>query len=178
MNPFRNPWFVGVLAVVAVALVVNQTFHPRWPHFAGGGGPAPAPPAPAADTRHPAPTAPQPAPSAGPQLPAGPGPAMDSMYAESHLPGWINTPKRDPFLQAGKSGATPVQMPRLKLKAIWRQHGVSMVAINQGIYRLGDVVEGCIIININDNEVWLELNGQKKVLGFDTPEPANVSPSK
>ena len=165
MKIFRNPWIVGLLAIMAVLTVAYQTFHPRWPVHT-----------PAAETSLPEPTAVATA-SPAPAAPVAPTPApamvtaIDREYASAHVSAWLAAPRRDPFLLFTKSVAAPVALPRLILKAIWRQTGDSMVAINQGIYRLGDVVEGCKIISIENNEVGLLLNGQRVALVFSSTVP-------
>lgn len=186
MNPLRNPMVVGVLVVVAVGFVAYQIFQPHWPRTAAPGAvmaessrdgvPRAAPPAPVpgavtnetsrAGDRRSAPPAPVPA------------VVMDTNYAATRLSDWINAPARDPFLLAHKTVAASAPLPPWKLKAIWRQDGVTMAAINQGVYRLGDVLDGYIIININDNEVWFEKDGRKAFLGFGSPEAAKAPEPK
>jgi hypothetical protein len=162
-----------VLAVVAVGFVAYQTFHPHWPQAAAGGGPPPAPPAaPAAvkdgTNRDGGRSSALPAPV--------PGLVMDTNFAASRMSGWINAPPRDPFFLADKTAeASSTPMPQWRLKAIWRQGGDTVAAINDGVYRIGDVLDGCIILNINDNEVWFERNGRKMFLGFGNPEPSSTT---
>jgi len=116
-------------------------------------------------------------PSASP----APGPTLDRKYAESHLSGWMESPLRDPFFQI-KPVPPPVrtnQVPELtqyQLKAIWRQNGVSMAAINSGIYRLNDSVDAYLLVKMDDHGVWLEINGKKEFLGFADPVPMVAPP--
>jgi hypothetical protein len=104
------------------------------------------------------------------------GLTLDRKYAESHLNGWMESPLRDPFFQI-KPVPPPArtnQVPELtqyQLKAIWRQHGVSMVAINSGIYHVNDSVDEYLLVKIDDHGVWLEINGKKEFLGFPDPFP-------
>ena len=197
MNPLRNPIVVGVLVVVAVGFAAYQVFQPHWRPTGAPGAvteetsrdgarstlrstatedgrsalPAALPGAVLNETnrdgvRRSAPPAP------------APGPVMDTNYAAARMSDWINAPARDPFLLAHKSAASSSPPPQWILKAIWRQDGVTMAAINQGIYRLGDVLDGYIIININDNEVWFEKDARKMFLGFGRPEPAKPAAPK
>lgn len=167
MNLLRNPAVVGLLAVAAVGFVAYQTIHPHWPQRSAADSPPPAPVAPVAEPSRPA-SAADPQPAAAPEL------AMDSNYVARRWSDWINTPRRDPFFLAQKAVASSAPLPPWKLKGIWLQSSVAMAAINQGVYRVGDVLEGYIILNINDNEVWLEKDARKVVLGFGNPAPAKI----
>jgi len=164
MKIFSNPWIVGLLAAAAVASVAYQTFRPHWQKTSPAAASQPFALI-AQALAGPVATAPPPAPA------PAPGTTIDSRYAESHLSGWIATPKRDPFLPANAGLLAPPMKP-MKLKAIWRQDGVGMAAIDRAIYRIGDVIDGWTITTINDNEVWLENQGRKERLGFAGSEPA------
>jgi len=165
MKIFSNPWMVGLLAAAAVACVAYQTFRPRWQK---------TPPV-AADNQPfalVAQAAASPAPAAPRQAAPAPVSAIDSRYLESHLSKWTDAPRRDPFFPT-KLAAVAAPLKPMKLKAVWRQDGVGMVAIDRGIYRLGDAIDGWTISTINDSEVWLESQGEKVRLGFAGLEPAN-----
>ena len=167
--PGKN-WVVGLLAVVAVGMVASQFLNLHKPHFPPSMG---APPA-AAPVSEATPSAqPLPVPALG----------IDRHYAESNQAGWMNAPVRDPFLLLKPVSAQVLanqmnQLNQLKLKGIWRQNGVSLAAINHGVYRLGDVVNGCQITSIDGNGVWLENHGQKGFLGFKAPAPLTAPRSQ
>ena len=176
MKLLNNPWVVGLLVVVALVVVGYQSFHPRWQHRVAGASHAPGP---VTEIHHLPVTENRPPLSAAASQPARtPVSPVDSSYAQAHLAAWINAPQRDPFWQAPKTTSSSAPLPHWKLKAIWRQQGVTMAAINQGVYQLGDLLDGYIITLINDNEVWLEKDGQKAFLGFGNPEPAKAAAPK
>jgi hypothetical protein len=178
MNPLRNPWVVGVLAVVAVIVVARQV-------MTGGrsGGATVAsttqPSTPVADA-----SAPAPAPDSTPAKPAPEKSAplsIDSNYTAQHYADWAGAPRRDPFLKL-LPGPEKTEKPiaSLKLQAIWRQTGSSLAVINHGVYAEGDTVEGYKVEKIEDDQVWLQGSDQKERLGFagDQPDaPAAPAPS-
>ena len=159
MKLFRNPWIVGVLVIVALAMVGRQ-FLP-----AGRPGVPPAAPAPSVTGAPAVPAAPAPA-------AAAPVSTIDSNYAATHFTDWISSPRRDPFLLATPVVTNTLSLEGLKLKAIWRQTGSSLAVINQGVYAEGDTVEGYKVEKIEDNQVWLQGADQKQRLGFAADEPA------
>ena len=170
MKLFSNPWVVASMALVALLVFVSQTFHFHWPHSHGLGA---APFASAPATR----PASVKVGASSHEIP----PAIDRAFLESHLATWMNAPVRDPFLQLEpvvpvSTNALLHQLNHLRLKAIWRQNGISMAAINRGIYSLGDDVEGCTVTRIDDSGVWLEFDGQKQFLVF-TSAPEEESPT-
>jgi hypothetical protein len=158
-------WTISLLAIGAVGFMAYQIMHSRAIRY---NPPLPVPllPAPAATNSAAAGAASQ------TNLPA-----IDRGFVESHWAQWVESPHRDPFLQV-KPVFVPVkvvktnqvtQLDHFTLKAIWRQHGVSMAAINQGIYRQGDALEDYQISRIDDKGVWLQINGRKELLGFARP---------
>jgi hypothetical protein len=165
--PAKN-WIIALLAVAAVVVMAWQTLHPHRSNAAAPIGTKPLP-TPLANT--PAKPAPAVSPEASVQVTA-----IDRAYVEAHLAGWLDEPQHDPFFKV-KPVAPPPQTNRLSqftLKAIWRQSGVSMAAINHGVYRAGDLVEGCKILSMDDSRVWLEVNGQKEQITFATPAPVKT----
>jgi len=98
---------------------------------------------------------------------------LDRAYAGEHWTGWLESPKRDPFLLI-KPVAPPQRtnhFVHFTLKAVWRQDGASLAAINDGIYRPGDALEEFRVESIDDHGVWLEVNGHKEFVDFSAPEP-------
>ena len=163
MKLLRNPWIVALLGLGAVVYIVSQVFHPGG---IGASPPSASPPPPAAVAGIPAAlaatnNAPQPVPILN----------IDLDYVRTHFANWITSTQRDPFLQARavapiSTNALMRQLTQMKLKAIWRQGDVGMVAINDGIYRSGDDIEGCHIERVESNGVWLTFNGQREFLFF------------
>jgi len=170
------------LPFVAVAVAGYQVFHSGRPRNPAPAVPPPQPtpvsavaPAPAAPATPAMPVAP--APGGGPPSPL-PVWSIDRAYAETHLAEWMSSPPRDPFMQI-----LPTPPPthtehfaQLTLKAIWRQDGVDMAAINNSFYRAGDTVENCKIISMEDKGVWVINNGQKEFLTFMAARPMGVPP--
>ena len=167
MRFLRHPVTIALLVAAAVAVFAWPTIKARWAHFHA----APAA-APAADANAPASGT-----NTEDEIPVFPGVNIDRAYGAANLAGWCETPGRDPFLMA--EPAPPPELPsNLTLKAIWRQGGVSLAAIDQGIYRLGDRIGGYRVVSIDDRGVVLESNDrgvapderQRTLLGFATPE--------
>jgi len=99
---------------------------------------------------------------------------LDQDYAGSHWAGWVESPKRDPFLLIKPVVAAPPRtnfFVHFVLKAIWRQNGASLAAINDGVYRLGDSLDEYRVQSIGDQGVWLEVNSHKEFISFDVPGP-------
>jgi len=162
MKVLNHPVFVGLLGVAALGMVVNLTLQYHWLHWPSWGGAKPS----AAVAK----PAAQPLAAGTNGLP-DPLALIDPSYPQAHLSNWLTAPQRDPFWQA-KPTVAPGQtntVHQLKLRAIWRQSGVSMAAINQGLYRQGDSVDGCLVDTIEDTGVWLVVNGEKGFLRFSGP---------
>ena len=99
---------------------------------------------------------------------------LDQDYAGSHWAGWVESPKRDPFLLIKPVVAAPPRtnfFVHFVLKAIWRQNGASLAAINDGVYRLGDSLDEYRVQSIGNQGVWLEVNSHKEFISFDVPGP-------
>jgi len=100
------------------------------------------------------------------------GTAIDRRYVEVHLSEWIDSPRRDPFLQDrdtfGGENSSPVRS--WKLKAIWRQTGGRVATINDRVYQEGDVIQGYKIERIEGDQVWFDGPYGKEHLGFAKPE--------
>lgn len=173
MKLLSNPWIVGALGLGAVVMVVFNTFHPHGPQMPtlGTGGPAPSSSAVVINALPQMPGTPASPAAAAP----APGMNIDMDYVRSHINDWLSVTQRDPFYLAKStvvvSTNAPVrQINQLKLKAIWRQDGVAMAAIDDGIYRLGDEVDGRKVQRIDHNGVWLENNGKKEFVVFESLE--------
>jgi hypothetical protein len=99
--------------------------------------------------------------------------AIDRNYARAHLSEWLNAPRRDPFLLESAFPANlhgPSPLLSWKLKAIWRQTGGRVAAINDRVYAEGDSIQGYRIVRIEGDEVWLDGPRGKERLGFQKTE--------
>lgn len=176
MKGLSNPWIVGSLCVIAAGVVGYQALPARRAVAA-----APAPvnlaPAPVAGPTIPvAATNPARSPNPGTQATNQPAPAMlaDRSYAQSHFAQWVDSPRRDPFLlpPAPKPvGGTNSPLAQWKLKAIWRQTGSRLAAIDHRIYSEGDEIDGYRIEQIDADRVWFQGPAGRESLGFVKPSP-------
>ena len=188
MRLLRNPIVTGLLAVVAVVVVYIQIApHARLNLFAPSApplpmvSPPPAPaPAPASSVAAPA-SAGQPAATVAEADPPSQRP-VDREFVELHFDGWVNWPQRDPFLVMTPDPPYPKTkdvdanspVATWKLKAIYAQSGSKPIAaINHGVYREGDDIQGYKIIKIEGDEVWFQGPRRKERLGFDRRMPAH-----
>ena len=185
MKVLGNPWVVGGLCLIAAGVVGYQFLAPR-----PQGAPAPngSAPAPAASPASPTPGAlaerasdpgratARTAPGTNATPPAA---LIDQSYVQAHLAQWVASPSRDPFLlpSAGKP-APPAVSPvsHWTLKAIWRQTGGGTAAINQGVYAVGDLIEGYRIERIERDRVWFQGPTGRESLGFTKPQPPPAAP--
>ena len=186
MNLLRNPLVTGALAVVAVVVVIYQLL----PVFRGRGGAshahASAPALAVAAAAEPAHT-----PRSSGLLPAGPSKTtarvatsgIEREYVALHFAGWVEGARRDPFLlhqplnpQKGSTNASSVS--KWKLRAIWRQTDSRVAAINRGIYKEGDVLEGYKIIRIEDEAVWFQNADSLDHLEFHGSAPVAPTSAK
>ena len=159
MSPLRNPWVSGTLVVAALGFVAYQVIQPQWQRLT------------AKDTANPAPAIAQPE-RVAPRVSA-PGqtassdpanalpPAVEQNVVEARLHAWLESPARDPFFlasvkspEAAHQYLSPVR--NWQLKAVWRQTGGRIAAINKSIYAEGDEVEGYRVRRIENDGVWLE----------------------
>ncbi len=188
MKGLQSPWVSGTLAVIAIGFVAYQ-FKPMWDRRARR-APAPEPaPAPLATaTTAPVQQLPSSTPAAanvrGTVVPKGAA-TIDSSYVLRHLPEWLESPRRDPFLfytapdepVVVLSGApSPVQS--WSLKSTWRQSGERRAVINKDVYREGDEIEGFLLERIDTDKVWLRGTNGVESLTFDhlkPPPPQGVS---
>ena len=162
MKFLDNPKLIGPIALAAVALIGWQLWHPHGKHPAAATVAAKGKPA-------------APAVAAVGQAATNFVPAMillgtniDRNFLSTHWNLWLETPPRDPFLQVLPEAAPVLKndLNRLKLKAIWRQSGVAMAAINRGTYRQGDQIDDYRIEKIEDTGVWLQSQEKHEFLLF------------
>ena len=188
MKLMGNPWIVGALCVVAVGVVGYQFLPPRssvGSATASNGSAlvpaaAPASPPPAAAASDPARATARTTP--GTNAPSS-ATLIEVSYVQSHFTQWVESPARDPFLfsppippEAAVAVVSPVS--HWKLKAIWRQTGNRLAAINQGIFAEGDVIEGYRIEQIDSDQVWFAGPTGRESLGFTKPQPPPGTPAK
>jgi hypothetical protein len=111
---------------------------------------------------------------------------MPAVWAQSAR--WTEAPKRDPFhnraMQHGKSA-----QELLTLKAIWRQTESTLAVLNNQVVSEGEMILGFRVEKIDSDRVWLEGGNGREALRFkaafasppqkadpaalpETPEPA------
>jgi hypothetical protein len=177
MKILRSPWVTGVLVLVAVGVVFYQVVRPQLNRLLGSGS---APPA------QPAPTAPAQQSAAPPQTgDARPATAVTQSRTlveedparvapinlaaiEQRFERWVEAPQRDPFLlvrpasvaDLAPSADAPPPTNNFRLKGIWQQTGSKIAAINNGVYREGDVIEGFRVERIEGSQVWLSISNR------------------
>jgi hypothetical protein len=182
MKLLGNPWIVSGLCVIAAGLAAYQILAPQRSRGTAA--------APNSSALVPASSPASPAPGALPQKASEPGrvaartpPAtlIDLTYVQSHLAQWLESPLRDPFLlsSAGKpASAAASRVNHWKLNAIWWQTGSRLAAINQGVYAEGDLIDGCRIVQIDSDRVWLQSPTGRESLGFTNPQPPSAAPAE
>jgi hypothetical protein len=176
VKALRSPWVSGGLVTVALAFVAYQV-------LSGSRGrartyeaevPSPAAPAPAAQASAVPNAGSQQAAATKARQPSSSG-GIDRKYVSLHLTNWTEGVRRDPFLlyapphQTAATNA-PSQLAKWKLKAIWRQTGSRVAALNNAIYREGDSIEGYKIIRIEDEVIWLQNADSLDHLEFEKPQ--------
>lgn len=205
MKLLRNPVVVGILALVAVVVVLYQVFGDRLFRvrrlFTSTPATATTASAPAKPVAQPARTAaaPNPAPNLPPMRAATytnleaalwPSQGVDAGLVEQRFKSWVSAPLRDPFLLLVPGVREPSLLneetnspvPTWKLKAIWNQTGSRLAVINRGVYREGDEIQGYRILKIEGDEVWFQGPTRRERLGFDrrsskaAPPPRPAAP--
>ena len=165
MKMFRNPWVAGAVGILAVVVVLYVVLLPHIRRTRGSRASASA-----AGT-----TGAKGASSVdAPPPKTVPPPAMeiDRKYVQAHYPGWISGPVHDPFqmfgapIQLVSGPAVPSPVLSWKLKAIWRQTGGSIAAINNGVYTEGDDIQGYKVDRIEGDRVWFQGVGGPESLDF------------
>lgn len=169
MKILRNPYVVGVLALVAVVMVSWRAIVPLWKRFMPTRQPqqifvpAPAPsPTPAAITESkPVVKPPADAPKVVPDA------SIDSQQVQMNLARWIESPRRDPFqLTARAYGTNQPARELLTLKATWLQTDGSLAVINSKIVGEGDTILGFRIESIAGDFVWVQGPAGREQLEF------------
>jgi len=176
MKALRNPFVVGALALVAVALVGYNVGWPLLrPYFRRGAvqkivqdvgkkmipeaRPAPAPP-------------PQP-------VVVEVVPKLDAASISTNIAGWVATPKRDPFQgrirPRDERGAYPPAAELLTLSAVWRQSGASLAVINGQILSEGSDILDFKVATIEADQVWVVGPNGREVLTFNTEATAGTN---
>src|SRR6266404_647652 len=132
MKFLRNPMVVGLLAVVAVVVVLYQLLAPRWQRAKESRVATVDPPS-SAQSQPPKSAATEKAHEIGAEKTLEDEPSMDRSYLASHLAAWANAPQRDPFLLLGTetptvkgSAETNSPLSHWKLRAIWDQTGARL----------------------------------------------------
>ena len=178
MKIFRNPWFAGGVAVLAVAVVFCVVFVPRWRR---GQGSKVSQPSAAGATSKGATSVEAPPPKTVPP----PEMAIDRGYAQKNFANWIEAPTRDPFLVIGTALAPPKAplevspVVSMKLKGIWRQTGGGLAAIDKGLYGEGDtILAGYKLDRIEGDQVWIQGPEKRERLDFDKRFTAEALPPR
>lgn len=166
MKFLRNPIVSGVLALVAVLVVAYQIGRPMLQRSWARQVRAPVV---ASVTKAAESVLQQAASQAGvggllaSNLVASPLQPVDSATIVAKADGWIEAPARDPFrllpppeYVPGDTNAPPSPVESWKLKAIWRQTGGRVAAINDGVFAEGDDVDGFRVVRIEGDVVWVE----------------------
>ena len=100
---------------------------------------------------------------------------LDSIFLEGHFDGWVSHPLQDPFLlrelAPEQVDLSKSVLNNLELKAVWSQSGQRAAVINREVYREGDLIEGCRILKIEDEEVLVQGPARQERLVFN-PKPA------
>ena len=179
MKVLRNPWVTGGLCLAALVVVYLQLFQDKSSQPARGTQPSTAGSIAPISTQKAASASDQPVQPRNNEI-AGTG--IDRRYAQAHLSEWIDNPRRDPFLletpmvdKDGNQTSSPIG--RWKLKAIWRQTGGRVAAINDRVYEEGDEIQGYKIERIEGDQVWFEGPHGKERLTFSKPAPPRPAKS-
>lgn len=178
MKFLRNPIVTGILALVAVVVVLYQVMGSNI-HFHLGGTAARV-----VQTIAPALLPPPPALVQTNQVAtnnSAPDVAIDRGYLEARFAKWVTSPLRDPFLlfatdkeklKEDVEFASPIS--KWKLNGIWDQTGGKLAVINKTVHQVGDEIEGYKIVKIEGGEVWFQGPKRRERLALETRGPAIV----
>lgn len=169
MKLLRNPIVVGVLALLALMLVVQAL----WPHLhrpsvsrrAQPGAAAPVRTSPAAK----APTAASVATVSTSEVAVT---AFDKSRVRNDSAQWAESPRRDPFRSphaASQESASKTNVPAgqlLTLSSILRQTGGSVAVINRKVVDEGDQIAGFRIVKIEAERIWVSGPNGDESVGF------------
>jgi hypothetical protein len=197
MKLLRSPIVVGLLAVVAVVLVLNSVMGNNSPvkrmfsrPAATSAKPAPKPAAKSvaakpsktvksaaaksAEAASPA-TASAIATVAGKA--AGDLRPVDAATVRVSAAQWVETPRRDPFQgrvdKKERTGPSASQV--LTLKAIWRQTDSTLAVINTRVMSEGEAIQGYTLDTIEVDRVWVEGPNGREPLEFKVPVPETAT---
>jgi len=183
MKLLRNPVVVGLLAVVALGVVLYQVMGAKL--FRGRPSapkPSVAAALPAAPNR--AASAPNPGTKAAgsgtsqkqPSFATVPLPrqGVDASAIEDGFKTWVAAPRRDPFWLLApiveKPGSfeseTNSPVATWTLNAIMNQTDSRLAVIMDQVYRVGDVIQGYKLVRIEQDEVWFQGPTRHERLGF------------
>jgi len=153
MNWLKNKVVVGILGIVAVAIVLNNfgVFRMlRSPSSANEGlagievgvGRTELPP-----------------PKAGNGMTGG-GLVLTNLPIEAHviqeqMERWVTVPRRDPFQHFIAQDGYPGAGAYLTLSAVWRQTGSRLAVINQKVLAEGDTIKDYRLERIEGERVWV-----------------------
>jgi hypothetical protein len=189
MSLLRNPIVVGLLAVVAAALVFQRVV---WPLMKHTGSQRQTPPAAVAALS----VLPSPTPAPATQIKtveesaAGmmTGMGMDLATLERDSARWTET-GRDPFQSrltaaTNQAKAYPPAMQLLRLKGIWRQSGSSLAVVNDQVIAEGDAILAFTVQSIEDTRIWVTGPNGREAVEFrslsappETGTPGQSAPS-
>lgn len=176
MKLLRNPIAVGVLVLLAMAVMAYQFWPMLRPRFARSSPPPPSPApahAPAAAPSAPAKPAKPPGDSSAP-LPA-PVSRLETAMLESNSVRWVEAPRNDPFLvrfYVKSQGTNRPAMEVLTLNAVWQQNdGVPLAVINNHVLSEGDVILEFKISSIEPDRVWVDGPNGREPIRFKLPTP-------
>ena len=181
MKVLRSGWVTGLLVLVAVGVVFYQVFLPYWqrghPVVTKNVTPEPVrPPSVNMASQNLPPVAPKPT-----VVPSTNAP-MDSNYIVGRFPVWLDSPARDPFMFVEQNpepdrAEAPSPIQQWKLHGIWRQTGSRLAAINSGIYKEGDQIDGYTVERIDIDQVWFRGTNRIEHLGFSSSASGKAMPA-
>lgn len=182
MKLLRNPMAVGVLVVLAMAVIVYQFWPMLRPRFVRS-SPAAPPPAPPAATPS-APARPAPRPTGTNALSQVSTSSLDIVVLEVNSARWAEAPRSDPFkvrfyVGPQNTNSRPA-MELLTLNAVWQQSNDSPLAvINNHVFNEGDfivlkdrdVVLQYKVSAIEPDRVWVDGPNGREPVRFKLPSP-------
>jgi hypothetical protein len=185
MNLLKNPIVVGILAVVAAALVFYRV---AWPLMKHSGSQRQNPPAAALSGLPPTTPAPATEKKAAEESAAGKmtGTGMELGTLERDSARWSEA-RRDPFQRKMAATATnqakayPPAMQLLHLKGVWRQSGSTLAVVNDQVITEGDGILAFTVQSIEDTRIWVTgPNGREAVefKALSAPPPETGIPGQ
>jgi hypothetical protein len=186
MKFLRNPFVSGALALVAVLVVVYQIGKPLAQRYWARNVRAPAVATVTKALESAVTKAATGQPALGSSsvsiLSAAPRDPIDTAAVAEKVGVWVEAPSRDPFRvlpppmeSGGNTNAIRSPLENWMLKAIWRQTGGRVAAINDGVYGEGDLIEGFKVLRVEGDVVWLEGTNRIYHLRFPTWETVGTN---